>query len=73
MKFKEGDKVRIKNTLVVDEDYYMEGSEVWDTFTKDMKEYLGMEAVIVDASNEYELDIDNAEWSWTDDMLESID
>lgn len=69
MKYKIGDKVRIREDLIVGEDYGR------DTFVKGMKKYIGREASVVDIDDlsEYELDIDDFAWSWTDEMLESID
>jgi len=70
MKYKVGDTVKIRGYLVVNKAY---GA---DTFVKGMKKYLGKETTVVDVDNyihSYGLNIDNEEWSWTDEMLESND
>lgn len=70
MKFKIGDKVKIREDLVVDLLYGC------DIFVSDMSEYCGKEATITAIRDSYLkgvaylLDIDNGEWYWTDEMLE---
>ena len=65
-KFKIGDKVRVRKDLVVDK-YYGCG------FTERMEQYCGNKAKITRVSNTfYDLDIDNGEFAWTDDMLEPV-
>ena len=71
MRFKVGDKVRIKNFLVVGKDY---GNE---TFIGEMEKYKGKIGVIQSADEEdkdYKVLIDNNKeslaWYWTDEMLE---
>ena len=67
MKYKVGDKVRIREDLIVYKEY---GKNV---YTHEMEEYKGKTAYITDTCCEsYELDVDNGAWSWTDEMLESI-
>ena len=67
-KFKIGDKVRVRKDLVVDK-YYGCG---WN-FTERMEQYCGNKAKITRVSNTfYDLDIDNGEFAWTDDMLEPV-
>jgi hypothetical protein len=65
MKYKIGDKVRIRKDLIVANDY---GS---DSFTEEMEQYKGETATITDAYyDKYEIDIDDGSWCWTDEMLE---
>lgn len=70
MKFKIGDKVKIREDLVIDLAYGC------DVFVSDMSEYCGKEAVITDIYDNclkdgvYSLDIDDGAWYWTDKMLE---
>ena len=68
MKFKEGDKVKIKNDCVATKKY---GSDVFFFF---LSAYKGKIATIkfVMEKNRYSLDIDNELWAWTDGMLEPV-
>lgn len=65
MKYKVGDKVKIREDLIVDNEY---GS---DSFAEEMKQYKGKTATITDTyMSKYEIDIDDGDWCWTDEMLE---
>lgn len=72
MKFKIGDKVKIREDLVVDLAYGC------DEFVSDMSEYCGKEATITGIYDNclvdgvYFLDIDDGTWYWTDEMLEAL-
>lgn len=75
MKYKVGDKVKIREDLIVYESYMGEGT-VSDTFTHGMRPYLGKIATITmvrDHVGKYKLDIDGGDWSWTLDMLEDVE
>lgn len=65
MKYKVGDKVKIKNNLKLGEWY---GD---NAFTRDMLKYRGKTAIIKEIVNGcYLLDIDDCEKYWTHEMLE---
>jgi hypothetical protein len=65
MKYKVGDKVKIREDLIVDNDYGSDG------FTEEMEQYKGKTATITDVCyDKYEIDIDDGNWCWTDEMLE---
>lgn len=67
MRFEIGDKVKIREGLVDGEEYN------GVPFNGKMKKYEGEIAKITKKlSEDYELDIDNGEWCWSDDMLEHI-
>ena len=69
MKYKEGDKVRIKTNLVPDKKY---GS---NTFVSEMLEFTGKDTIVNTVSgNKYYLEIDKEKgcWCWTDEMLEPV-
>lgn len=67
MKFKVGDKVRIRKDLKSMERYN------GISFTVEMEEYRGKVAKITKIIfDNYELDIDDGEWFWSDNMLEHI-
>ena len=71
MKYKIGDKVKVKKRLVIDRDY----NDV--CFVYDMKDYKGQELIIRDIKTEEDEDgthiiyrtIGN-EWCWGEDMFE---
>lgn len=65
MQYKVGDKVKIREDLIVDDVY---GS---DSFAEEMAQYKGKTATITDVHmDKYEIDIDDGSWYWTDEMLE---
>ena len=66
MKYEVGNKVKIREDLVMGNRY---GA---DTFTEDMGQHKGEIATItyVTKNNKYKLDIDDDYWNWTDEMLE---
>ena len=67
MKYKIGDKVKIREDLIVANDYGSDG------FVEEMERYKGKTATITDVHwDKYEIDIDNGDWYWTDEMLEDI-
>lgn len=69
MKYKVGDKVRIRRDLMIFERY---GSQ---TFVKQMEKYKGMPATILEVfSDTYYIKEDKGEnWYWTDEMFEVKD
>ena len=67
MKYKVGDKVRIREDLVEEVMYGCED------IVPEMLKCRGQVAEIVDIYNgRYELDIDSGVWDWTDEMFESV-
>lgn len=75
MKYKVGDKVRIKSEKWYNSNKNDFGSVelTVDNFVYGMAKYCGMEAKIVGFignGNEYLIDIDDRYWYWTDDMFE---
>lgn len=70
MKFKKGEKVRVKKNLIIGEMYFNEDHRVYDVFSYGMREYLGKEGVIIGLSKgKYVLDFGKI-YGFTDDMLE---
>ena len=69
MKYKVGDKVRIRRDLMIFERY---GSQ---TFVEQMEKYKGMSATISEVfSDTYYIKEDKGEnWNWTDEMFEAED
>ena len=69
MKYKIGDKVRVRDDLEKDI-FYGE-----HRFEEEQEEFKGKSAIINNvnkASNYYDLDIDYEEFYWTDEMLEPV-
>lgn len=66
MKFKVGDKVRVKDLSEIDNDKH-------PGINKYMYHYSGKEAVITNVHSDfYEINIDKDRWSWSYEMLEYI-
>ena len=75
MKYKVGDKVKVKSlewyNQMRDSDGDIYLNDFGISFVKDMSVFCGKKATIVfDLGGEYQLDIDNKKWSWKDWMLE---
>jgi hypothetical protein len=68
MKYKVGDKVRIREDLVIKEQY----NDL--TFVPDMVQYMGKVATITEIRFEdvYGIDLDGCNWCWTDEMFEDV-
>ena len=65
MKYKVGDRVKIREDLIVGNEY---GA---DDFAEEMELYKGGIATITDIyNNKYFIDVDDGEWHWTDEMFE---
>lgn len=71
MKHKIGDKVKVREDLIIDNDYNMEdGSH--DTFVSEMVPYRGKIVTICGyIGGEYVIEEDCCEWHWTDEMFEN--
>lgn len=69
MKFKVGDKARVKKDLEGDKTYGV------DSFVYGMEKYRGKIVTIIGVWNdgEYRIKEDNGDWFWTDEMLEPIE
>lgn len=67
MKYKVGDKVRVRNDLEIHCQY---GTQA---FVRGMNTYKGRDAEITEVFNTYySISVDNEEWYWTDEMLEGL-
>ena len=65
MKYKVCDRVKIREDLIVGNEY---GA---DDFAEEMELYKGGIATITDIyNNKYFIDVDDGEWHWTDEMFE---
>lgn len=72
MKYKVGDKVRIKSREWYEKNKNISGNILFgDTlFIAAMHRYCGNIATITSVGDIYRIDIDNGKWGWTDEMLE---
>lgn len=69
MKYKVGDKVRVKNDLFVNEQY---GNGVW--FRNDMARYEGQVVTISKVEDDfYNIEEDKCRWCWIDEMFEDVE
>ena len=68
MKYKAGDKVKVRENLEVNKRY---GTE---EFIEEMEEYKG-KIVTIDTVNkdDYYIEEDKQSWSWTEEMLEDVE
>lgn len=67
-KYKDGDRVVVRNDLVVSERYFMDGNINADTFVERMKPFLGQTVTIVSTSyGKYR--IKEGPCNWTDEMF----
>ena len=70
MRYKVGDKVRIREDLII--------GELYDdfTFVDDIIKYKGKVATITSVRlfiDCYSIDLDNGTWRWTDEMFEDVE
>jgi hypothetical protein len=76
MKYKPGDKVRVKSDLKIGNYYYMEHSKsIRNVFVDDMKHLLGKEVTIKKgspSSNQYEIEENCNGCYWTGGMFEPL-
>lgn len=71
-KFKVGERVKVRDDLIVDEKYMMKSGRFYMRFLKGMRNNLGKEATIMQVSEfGYYLDIDDINL-YTDDMLKKF-
>ena len=70
MKYKVGDKVRVRKDLKVDKVY-----KGYVFFVPEMKKYLGKTVTISGFAGNYGyfIEEDDEEWNWTDEMFEGIE
>lgn len=65
MKYKVGDKVRVRSDLKINEDYGLQA------FVIEMSQYIGKVVTIQKTySNKYNIKEDKGKWYWTDEMFE---
>lgn len=67
MKYKIGDKVKVRKDLIVDKFY---GKEI---FVKEMKKWRGKTLTIDNISPPLYRTEETGSWNWTDEMFEDLD
>lgn len=74
MKYKVGDKVRVRDDLICYEWYKMHDSEKYDSVNTEMQEFKGKEVTILadNSFGKYLIKEDNGEWYWTDEMFSGL-
>ena len=74
MKYKAGDKVRVRKDLKIGTFYQMEDMDVTDSFVSGMDQYSGKVVTIHGiCGSKYEIVEDNGKYNWTDEMFEGSD
>lgn len=68
MKYKIGDRVRVRNDLQIGKRYPMENGGS-DTFIEEMAHFRGKVVTICDCGNKYRIKEDEDGWYWTDGMF----
>ena len=71
MKYKVGDKVRVRKDLEVGKSYYMEDDMSYDMFVESMAKWRG-KIVTIERCSDYEYRIEGDTYSWTDEMFEPV-
>lgn len=71
-KYNIGDRVKVREDLVVHERYYMEDGEIGDSFIADMAQLKGQIVTInaISPTGKYIIMEDNGAYNWTDEMFE---
>ena len=74
MKYKVGERVRVRSDLVNDDriEYAMHDSDITNSVNSKMMTFLGKIVTIADYEwGQYVIKEDDGIWSWTDEMFES--
>lgn len=72
MKYKVGDKVKIREDLTYTKRYYMENSEKADIVLREMTEFAGKTLTIKSINGNYGYKLDEYTFNWTDGMFEGL-
>ena len=74
MKYKIGDKVRVRDDLICYEWYKMHDSETYDSVNTEMQEFKGKEVTILadNSFGKYLIKEDNGDYHWTDEMFSGL-
>ena len=74
MKYKIGDKVRVKDNLKVGKIYFMSNTTEFDSVEQEMLKFKGKEVTISSCtdSEKYYIKEDDGKWSWTDEMFSGL-
>lgn len=73
MKYKVGDKLRVKKDLKIDIAYFMEDRSGSDCIVDDMLQFSNQVAVITHCNDTfYQINLDKGAYYWTDEMFEGL-
>lgn len=74
MKYKIGDKVRVRDDLICNEWYKMHDSETCDLVNTEMQEFKGKTLTIsrYNSCGKYNVKEDSERWTWTDEMFSGL-
>ena len=73
MKYKVGDKLRVKKDLKIDTAYFMEDRSGSDCIVDDMLQFSNQVAVITHCNDTfYQINLDKGAYYWTDEMFEDL-
>lgn len=73
-KYKEGDKVKVLDSLVEGREYYMADDEYFSYATGEMRSLRGKTVTITEADEDgYYIEEDDGEFNWTDSMFAGLD
>ena len=74
MKYKIGDKVRVKDNLKVGKIYFMSNTTEFDSVEQEMLKFKGKEVTISSytPTGKYHIKEDGEEWCWTDEMFSGL-
>lgn len=74
MKYKIGDKVRVRDDLICYERYKMHDSETYDRVNTEMQEFKGKTLTISrhHPDGKYNVKEDSERWNWTDEMFSGL-
>ena len=74
MKYKIGDKVRVKDNLEVGKMYFMSNMPEFDSVEREMLKFKGKEVTISSYTGDgkYIIEEDGGVWNWTDEMFSRL-
>lgn len=69
MKYKVGNRVRVRKDIKYGEHYLMENGDEWDCVTKEMLKFRGKVVTISYAGSKYRIEEDGGDFWWVDGMF----
>ena len=72
MKYDVGDKVKVREDLIVRDRYRMFDSKFTNSVVRDMLKFKGKIVTIKSVDDQYRIKEDCGDWGWTDEMFEGL-